>query len=102
MHPESSWAFFKPGSALRHDHLKLHPLSAFGTATNDAPASLELAKEIFKTQALSNKNQVSFSTLLVSVMKSSSMALKLDQIVPVIEEKLAELAAFKDGAGKND
>ena len=67
----------------------------FGTTVSDAQSNLESAKEIFCTPARTNKRQVSFMSSLATLQKSSSKALKLDPIVPVLEEKLSELAALK-------
>ena len=73
----------------------------FGTTVTDAQSSLESAKEIFCTPARSNKRQVSFMSSLATLQESSTKALKLDPIVPVLEEKLAELSALK-GIGDSD
>ncbi len=70
----------------------------FGTSVGDAQTCLEAAKEIFKTPARSNKRQNRFMDSLSDLQKSSAKTQKMDPIVPIIEEKLAELAALKGDA----
>ena len=74
-----------------------------GSTVYDAQSNLRTAKATFRTPARDNKRQVDFMSTLAEVQKSSVKALKLDPIVPVLEEKIAELTALKssnDGGTK--
>ncbi len=72
-----------------------------GTTVYDAQSNLKGAKENFRTPARENKRQVNFMSSLAEVQKSSSKTLKLDPIVPVMEEKIAELTALKGSGDGN-
>ena len=66
-----------------------------GSTVYDAQSNLKSAKATFRTPARDNKRQVEFMSTLAEVQKSSVKALKLDPIVPALEEKIAELTALK-------
>ena len=69
----------------------------------DAQSNLKSAKVTFRTPARNNKLQMDFMSTLAEAQKSLVKALKLDPIVPALEEKIAELTALKgsgDGSTK--
>ena len=73
-----------------------------GTTVYDAQSNLKGARANFTTPARNNKRRVVFmSSLEETEQRASVKALKLDPIVPSMEEKIAELTALKGSGDGN-